>query len=74
MLNPSPLYLFQLFQCKVEEHEFWVAKSTVLKGCVGQGETVDDAVMELENNEREWIITAKDYGIPISGQRHDGML
>ncbi len=59
------LYPFQVYQNKVEEHVFWVAKSTCLKGCVGQGETAEEAISELEANEQEWIITAKEVGISI---------
>ena len=59
------LYPFQVYQSRVEEHLFWVAKSGSLKGCVGQGETVEEAISELEENEREWIATAKECGIAI---------
>lgn len=58
-------YEFEVYQMEVEEHLFWVAKSKVLKGCVGQGETVDDAIKELESNELEWLETAKEFDIPI---------
>jgi predicted RNase H-like HicB family nuclease len=40
----------------------WVAESLVLKGCVGQGETMQEAMKELEINEGEWI--KKECGIP----------
>ena len=59
------LYPFQVYQSKVEEHVFWVAKSASLKGCVGQGETAEEAISELEENEQEWIATAKEVGIAI---------
>ena len=59
------LYPFQVSQNKVEEHMFWVARSTCLNGCVGQGETVEEAISELETNEREWLVTAQAAGIPI---------
>lgn len=58
-------YEFEVYQMKVEDHLFWVAKSKILKGCVGQGETTAEAVNELEGNEFEWLETAKQYGIPI---------
>jgi len=59
------LYPFQVYQSQVEEHKFWVAKSASLKGCVGQGDTVEEAISELEGNEQEWIVTAEEVGIPI---------
>ena len=59
------LYPFQVYQNQVEDHVFWVARSACLKGCVGQGETAEEAISELETNEQEWIVTAKEVGIPI---------
>ena len=59
------LYPFQVSQNKVETHMFWVAKSTCLKGCVGQGKTAEEAISEMEANEREWISAAQEVGIPI---------
>ena len=59
------IYNFTVFQQKVDDHTFWVAKSTQLKGCVGQGDTCDEAIKELEENEREWLTTAKEFNIEI---------
>ena len=59
------LYPFQVYQSEVEHHVFWVAKSASLKGCVGQGKTAEEAISELETNEQEWIVTAREVGIPI---------
>ena len=58
-------YPCQVYQSQVAQHVFWVAKSASLKGCVGQGETAEEAISELEANEQEWIETAKEIGIPI---------
>lgn len=59
------LYEFKVYQTNVEGHVFWVAESNALKGCVGQGETSEGAIHELEENEKVWLDTAKEYGIPI---------
>lgn len=59
------LYEANIYQMKVEEHTFWVAESKILKGCVGQGNSSDEAIKELEENEEEWISTAKEFNIPI---------
>ena len=59
------LYPFQVYQSQVEQHVFWVAKSASLKGCVGQGETVEEAISELEANEQAWIAAAREVGIPV---------
>ncbi len=58
-------YPFKVYQTENEGHVFWVAKSTLLKGCVGQGDVQSDAISELEENEKEWLETAKENGIPI---------
>lgn len=58
-------YPYSTYQAKVEEHVFWVAKSSVLKGCVGQGDTLDEAVVELFENEKAWLEAAEEVGISI---------
>lgn len=58
-------YPFRVFQCNVENHVFWIAKSQMLKGCVGQGDTQQEALKELEDNEQAWLETAVEEGIPI---------
>lgn len=50
---------------KEGKHSFWVAKSLSLKGCVGQGDTPEKAVAELEENEEEWLSKAKQVGIAV---------
>lgn len=52
------IYPFQSNRQKEGKHSFWVAKSLSLKGCVGQGDTPEKAVAELEENEEEWLSTA----------------
>ena len=58
-------YPFNVYQTTVENHTFWIAECPALKGCVGQGETIDEAIKELEINEAEWLATAEEVGIPI---------
>lgn len=58
-------YPFSVYQAHYEGHIFWVAKSSVLKGCVGQGDTQEEAMRELEDNEIEWLDTAQEVGVPI---------
>lgn len=58
-------YPFKVYKTSVEDHAFWVAESPCLKGCVGQGETMEEALQELEENERIWLETAEEVGIPI---------
>ena len=58
-------YPYTIHQEEVEGHSFWVAESPMLRGCVGQGDTHDDAIKELEKNEKVWIETAKKFNIEI---------
>lgn len=58
-------YGFNVFQMKVENHIFWAAESKDLKGCAGQGDTIEEALQELELNESEWLMTAAEVGITI---------
>ena len=45
--------------------EFYVAISKSLRGCVGQGVTAEEAIAELEENERVWLETANVFCVPI---------
>ena len=58
-------YPFKVFQTEIEGHIFWVAKSSYLKGCIGQGDLIEEALNELEENEKAWLETASQTGIPI---------
>ncbi|MCI2062476.1 MAG: type II toxin-antitoxin system HicB family antitoxin [Eubacteriaceae bacterium] len=58
-------YGFNVYKTENEDHCFWIAKSEDLKGCVGQGETVDEAIAELKENEEEWLNAANEYGMDI---------
>jgi len=58
-------YPFVVFQTEVEGHVFWIAKSTYLKGCVGQGDEQTEAISELEENEKAWLETAAEIGMDI---------
>ena len=59
------IYPFKVNIQECEGHIYWVAKSTLLKGCIGQGDNPEDAIAELADNEKEWLETAKEFGIPI---------
>ena len=59
------LYPFKTYQMTVERHTFWVAESSRLKGCVGQGETQEEAIKELEENERVWLQVATQYAMGV---------
>lgn len=58
-------YGFNVYKTQVDDHVFWIAESKDLKGCIGQGETPDEALNELQANEEEWLDAAKEYKIDI---------
>lgn len=58
-------YPCKIIPMEVEGHKFFVAKSLYLNGCVGQGETIDDALLELADNETEWLESAEEYNMEI---------
>lgn len=59
------IYPCKFYKMQVEDHMFWAAESFVLKGCVGQGDTFDEAVKSLEESEKVWMESAKEYGFEI---------
>lgn len=64
-------YSFNVKKIKVEEHVFFVIESNILKGCVAQSDTLDDALALFSELEREWLETAKKYDIPIPTEATD---
>lgn len=62
-------YQFYTYIDETDGHVYWVAKSLSLKGCVGQGDTVDDAINELAANERAWLEAAREFGIHAPGNQ-----
>lgn len=58
-------YGFKVYMMDVEDHQFWVAESKELKGCLGQGDTIDEALAELAANEEEWLKTAAELNMRI---------
>lgn len=58
-------YGYKIDLTQVNDHIFWIVESTKLKGCVAQGDTPEEALQEFEENENEWLESAKKYGISI---------
>ena len=50
---------------EADGERYWVARSESLKGCIGTGDTPEDAVKELEENEITWLETAQEFGAEI---------
>ncbi len=58
-------YPFTVDRAENEGHIYWVAKCPQLGGCVGQGETAEEAVNELAENETAWLEAALEFGISM---------
>lgn len=58
-------YSYYTYTLQTKDGSVWVAESLSLNGCVGQGNTPEDAVNELEQNEVEWLTTAQKMNIDI---------
>ena len=48
----------------------YYAECPELRGCAGQGATVEDAIQELKENMDLWLETAKETGIPIPAPKN----
>lgn len=59
------LYTFTVKRMKADDHEFYCVESNCIKGCVAQGDTLNEALALFEELERECYETAKKYDIPI---------
>lgn len=57
-------YPYTIKRVKRDSRLLWVAES-VLKGCVGQGSTIGEAVIELSINEEKWLKAAASVDLPI---------
>ena len=58
-------YSATINRVKVDEHEFYIIKSKCVKGCVAQGDTLEEALGLFDEVEAECIETAQKYNIPI---------
>lgn len=60
-------YDFKVYKINTNGKILWFAESTELKYCAGQGKTSEEAIKELEANEKEWLEMVKEDGkeIPV---------
>ena len=61
-------YPFEVYKTVREGHICWVAKSTRLKGCIGQGSFLSDSLSDLARNEEVWMkaTLASGNSVPIN--------
>ena len=62
-------YSFSISQVENDGEILWVAESQELKNCLGVGETQDEALAELAENEVLWLEMAKENNFPIPEPR-----
>lgn len=56
---------------EADGERYWVARSESLNGCIGTGNTSEEATRELEENEIAWIESALEFGIEIPPVSYD---
>lgn len=58
-------YNFKVSQELVEGVPYWIARCLDMDTIIGQGNTPDEAIAELEENEAAWLEFAPEMGIEI---------
>jgi antitoxin HicB len=48
-----------------DEDGYWFASIPILKGCITQGESREDALQMLDEAKELWLETALEEGMPI---------
>ncbi|GAB1433788.1 hypothetical protein MASR2M29_24400 [Spirochaetota bacterium] len=56
------------------EDGFYVAECTSLPGCISQGETKEQAIINIKEAIDVYILALKDQGLPIPVENFDSML
>lgn len=58
-------YPFNVTFTKEGNESYWVARSLCLKGCIGVGNSPEEATAELTENESAWLESAAEIGMEI---------
>ena len=58
-------YPFKVYQNMINGKNIWIAQSSVIKDCKGQGENQMDAISNLEKEETKWLEHASKSDVPI---------
>ncbi|CAK7023729.1 type II toxin-antitoxin system HicB family antitoxin [uncultured Phascolarctobacterium sp.] len=61
----SLAYQLQLTKIQVEDGDGYLAEIPLLKGCMSDGETPDEAVKNLEEAKKEWLTYMLENGLEI---------
>jgi len=58
-------YPFEVYKTVSNGHICWIAKSTRLKGCIGQGSFLSDSLSDLAGSEEAWLKAAVAMGVSV---------
>lgn len=58
-------YRYVVSQERIEGNLCWVARCLDVNTIIGQGNTAEEAIAELEENEATWLALAPEVGIKI---------
>ncbi len=56
------------------EDGFWVAECPSLPGCVSQGESREDAIINIREAIEGYVLALKHDGLPVPEERFDALL
>jgi antitoxin HicB len=68
MMNKTLEYYLSLpytIELTPDEDGYWFAQIPLLKGCMTQGESREEALMMIDEAKELWLETALEEGIPI---------
>lgn len=64
-------YPFNIHRLSIEEGGGYLAEAFDLNGCIADGETIEEAIHNLEDAITSWIKTAQELGTPIPTPSED---
>lgn len=64
-------YKYNLERISEEDGGGWLASIPLLEGCISDGETPTEAIVNLEDAKKEWISFCLDNGVTIPEPRED---
>ncbi len=64
-------YPFTIRKLSAEDGGGYLAEAFDLNGCRSDGETIEEAIYNLEDAIKSWILTSKELGLPIPPPSRD---
>lgn len=56
------------------EDNYWIAECPSLPGCISQGKTRDDAIVNIREAIEGYILTLRDDKLPVPPENFDALL